>query len=165
MVTEDGACHQDEICVDGELGEGMAYCVSKSEFGLLNQLKEEPDVEDVGENERSPSSRKGRRKKGGGDGGWIKVERKGGLRGKVATMVISGDEGIMPTELGGINLKAGAWGKEAVVRQERKCEACFELRTERMGDETDFLETQAKLMLGGTVATAAAGVVWLIVSG
>lgn len=173
MTTEYGACQQNEICVDGELGEGMAYCVNKSEFELLKQLVEESDPEENGEN-GSSSSRKGRRRKGGGDGGWITVGRKGGLRRKAAQMVISGVEGVMPMEVGGLNLKGGVWrdgprsvdnGGDVVVKQERRCEGCFELRTGRLEDETNFLETQAKIMTGGTVAAAAAGVVWLMVSG
>ena len=177
MVTENGSCHQDEICVDGELGEGVAYCVNKSEFGLLNQLKEGEDDEGGGVNGGSikgSGSNRGRRKKNGDKGGWITVGRKGGLGGRVARMVVSGQDGVLPMKVNGIDLKAGVWGKsgdvvegggDVVVRQEKKCENCFELKTGRMGDEIDFLGTEAKMMVEGTMAAAATGLVWLLVSG
>lgn len=161
MVTEYGACRQDEICVDGELGEGMAYCVNKSEFEMMRHL--------------SRSKKNGHRKNGHDKDGWITVGSNGKLGGKVARMVISGQEGRMPIEVGIMTLKAGVLGQEdgemigveggIIVRQERNCEGCFELSTGRMRDEIDVLETEAKVAFGGTAAAAAAGVVWLIVSG
>ena len=64
-----------------------------------------------------------------------------------------------------MDLRAGLTGnadKDKPVVQERKCWHCFELRTQKMTEWTNFLQIEASLM---TAATVAAGVVWLIISG
>ncbi len=80
-------------------------------------------------------------------------------------MIISQADGSMPLEVQSIDLQAGLIGnvdKDKPVVQERKCRHCFELRTQKMAEGTNFLQTEASLM---TAATVAAGVVWLIISG
>ena len=139
VVSEDGACAPEEICVDGPLFSGVAHCVSTAYFvQMINKGRGQSDVQ----------------------------EAVGELAGKTARMIVSEADGSTPLEVQGIDLKAGVTEEkvnaERTPTQERKCRHCFELRTQKMAQGTDFLKTEASLM---TAATVAAGVVWLIVSG
>jgi hypothetical protein len=121
---EEGACTQEEICVDGAGADEVAYCVSKENFVRLIQRGE-----------------------------------------KTARTIISQADESTPLEVQGIDLQAGFIGnmnEDKPIVQERKCRYCFELRTQKMAEGTNFLQTEASLM---TAATVAAGVVWLIISG
>ena len=135
---EEGSCAQEEICVDGVGADEVAHCVSKEYFVRLAQR---------GENEQQSAAGVGE------------------LEGKAAQMIISQVDGSTPLEAMGIDLQAGLVGGlkggEAAL-QEQKCRNCFELRTQKMVEGTNFLQTEASLM---GAATVAAGMVWLVVSG
>ena len=96
-------------------------------------------------------------------------EKIGELEGKTARVIISEMDASTPIEVQGIDLKAGVSrensveeGNRSAAVQERKCRDCFEVRTQKMAEGTNFLQIEASLLAAATVLT---GTVFLIISG
>ena len=131
-----GRCNHNEICVDGQFENPIAWCVSTEYFVRKINSGERQDTKKIGE-----------------------------LAGKTAQMIVSHSDKSTPMRVKGIDLRAEVIGESntgAGTVQERECQYCFELGTQKMEEGTDFLRTEASLMSAATVIT---GVVFLILSG
>ena len=84
---------------------------------------------------------------------------------KTARMIVSHADESTPMRVRDIDLKADI-AEKATARgsevQERACQHCFKLSTQRFEEGTDFLKTQASLM---SATATVVRVVFLVVSG
>lgn len=167
VTTEDGSCLAHEICVNdvahGVTTPSMATCVNIDDFFDDDSQTEatRPETLRIEGGVATDTQPGGLQDTAGGSGdpsmgdALQAVDRV--LGGKRASVVISGQDGVMPLGVRTLEVDTGAESGGRVQRQ--TCTKCFGLRTQEAAENTDFLNTKATLM----AATALSGIVWMSV--
>ena len=132
-----GACNADEICVNGPLNlrarPTVANCIGQRRFEPLS-------------NYNTPE-------------GKARIEQS--LKGSTASALVSQMDRQAVMSVASLEIDAGVVGRQVEPTSQTKCTDCAKVMTGKLEEGTDFLNTEIKMNMAGTAATA--GILWLAI--